>query len=187
MPSYGGTSAITSYTVTPIVGGRTSSPITVGGNGNGANIPNLPGGGSYAFQVQANNASGAGIVVVSSAVTIGSPTPAPGGFDKYLFMRGGPNDVAAWAHYGLVSRNNASALSRVFFRRKDKGSPASTANRSSPSCCFSEALIAPSTCRRTSAGNALSAHQCGVRRCFSSLTWRNRPSVASRSPSRSRR
>jgi RHS repeat-associated protein len=109
-PSYSGTSAITSYVVTPIIRGRAGTPIAVGGNGTGANIPNLPGSASVTFQVQAANASGPGVIVLSSAVTVGAPTAAPGGFHTYLYMRGGPNDVSAWAHYGLVSRNNVSAL-----------------------------------------------------------------------------
>ncbi|TMC54270.1 MAG: DNRLRE domain-containing protein [Chloroflexi bacterium] len=110
-PSYAGTSPITSYTVTPVVDGKSSTPISVNGNGTGANIPNLPGGGSYTFQVQANNASGAGVIVASSAVTIGSPATGPGGFGTYLYMRGGPGQGQAYAHYGFVSRNNVAAMS----------------------------------------------------------------------------
>jgi RHS repeat-associated protein len=111
VPSYVGTSPITSYTVTPVVDGKSTTPITVGGNGTGANIPNLPGGASYTFQVQANNASGAGVVVTSSAVTIGAPAAGPGGFGTYLYMRGGPGQGQAYAHYGFVSRNNVPAMS----------------------------------------------------------------------------
>jgi RHS repeat-associated protein len=117
-PSYGGTSSISSYTVTPVVDGKPGTPITVNGNGTGANVPNLPGGASYSFQIQANNASGAGVAVTSSAVTINSPAAGPGGFGTYLFMRGGPNDASAWAHYGFVSRNNVSALSTWTFEAR---------------------------------------------------------------------
>ena len=97
--------------MTPVVDGKSSTPITVEGNGTGANIPNLPGGASYTFQVQANNASGAGVVVTSSAVTIGAPAAGPGGFGTYLYMRGGPGQGQAYAHYGFVSRNNVAAMS----------------------------------------------------------------------------
>ncbi len=110
-PSYVGTSPISSYTVTPVVDGKSSTPIAISGNGTGANIPNLPGGASYTFQVQANNASGAGLIVTSSAVTIGSPAAGPGGFGTYLYMRGGPGQGQAYAHYGFVSRNNVAAMS----------------------------------------------------------------------------
>jgi len=109
-PSYVGTSPITSYTVTPVVDGKSSTPISISGNGTGANIPNLPAGASYTFQVQANNASGAGVIVTSSAVTINSPSAGPGGFGTYLFLRGGPSNGQAFANYGFVSRNNAPAL-----------------------------------------------------------------------------
>jgi RHS repeat-associated protein len=110
-PSYVGTSPISSYTVTPVVDGKASTPISINGNGTGANIPNLPGGASYTFQVQSNNASGAGVIVTSSAATINSPSAGPGGFGTYLLMRGGPGQGQAYAHYGFVSRNNLSAMS----------------------------------------------------------------------------
>src|SRR5260370_2552750 len=84
VPSYMGTSPISSYTVTPVVDGKSSTLITVNGNGTGANIPNLPRGASYTFQVQANNASGVGNVVTSAAVTIGSHTARPGRFGSLL-------------------------------------------------------------------------------------------------------
>src|SRR5712691_9772616 len=111
VPSYMGTSPITTYPVTPVVDGISSTPITVSGNGTGANIPNLPGGASYTFQVQANNASGVGDVVTSAAVTIGSPAAGPGSFGTYLYMRGGPGQGQAFSHYGFVSRNNVPAMS----------------------------------------------------------------------------
>jgi RHS repeat-associated protein len=110
-PSYVGTSPITSYTVTPIVDGKSSTPISIGGNGTGANIPNLPGGASYTFQVQANNANGAGAAVTSSAVTINLPSSGPGSFGTYLYLRGSPLNGEAYSHYGFASRNNAPALS----------------------------------------------------------------------------
>jgi RHS repeat-associated protein len=110
-PSYTGTSPITSYTITPIVDGKSSTAITVNGPGTGANIPNLPGGASYTFQVQANNTSGTGVGVTSSAVMINSPSAGPGNFGTYLYMRGGQGQGQAFAHYGFVSRNNVSALS----------------------------------------------------------------------------
>jgi RHS repeat-associated protein len=109
-PASSGTSAITSYTITPIVDGTASTPITVNGPNTGANIPNLQGGASYTFQVQANNASGPGISVTSNAVTINSPSAGPGGFGTYLFLRAGQGDGQAFANYGFVSRNNAPAL-----------------------------------------------------------------------------
>jgi RHS repeat-associated protein len=118
VPSYVGTSPISSYTVTPVVDGKSSTPIPISGNGSGANIPNLPGGASYTFQVQANNASGAGILVTSSAVTIGAPTAGPGGFGTYLYMRGGPGQGQAYAHYGFVSRNNVAAMSSWTFEER---------------------------------------------------------------------
>jgi len=110
-PSYGGTSPISSYTITPVVDGKSSTPVTVNGPGTGANIPNLAGGANYTFQVAPNNASGAGVVVTSAAVTIGSSAAGPGGFGTYLFLRSGPGNGQAFAHYGFVSRNNAPALS----------------------------------------------------------------------------
>jgi RHS repeat-associated protein len=110
-PAYNGTSAISSYTVTPIVDGKSSTPIVVNGRGNGANVPNLPGGASYTFQVQAANASGTGVGVTSSAITIGAPAAGPGNFGTYLFMRAGPGNGQAFAHYGFVSRNNTPAMS----------------------------------------------------------------------------
>ncbi len=109
-PASNGTSAITSYTITPIVDVTASPAITVNGPNSGANIPNLAGGASYTFQVQANNASGPGISVTSNAVTINSPGAGPGGFGTYLFLRGGPSNGQAFANYGFVSRNNAPAL-----------------------------------------------------------------------------
>jgi hypothetical protein len=109
-PSYAGTSPISFYSLTPVVDGKASTTITVSGNGTGANIANLPAGASYAFQVQASNASGTGVQVTSSAVTINSPGSGPGLFGQYLLLRGGPNDVQAWAHYGIVSRNNVPAM-----------------------------------------------------------------------------
>jgi len=110
-PSYVGVSPITSYTVTPVTDGKPSTPISIAGNGTGANIANLAGGASYTFQVEANNASGAGVIVTSSAITIGSPSAGPGGFGTYLFLRSGPGNNQAFAHYGFVSRNNSPALS----------------------------------------------------------------------------
>jgi len=110
-PSYVGTSPITSYTVTPVVDGKSSTPITVNGPGTGANIANLAGAASYTFQVAPNNGSGAGVVVTSAAATIGSSAAGPGGFGTYLFIRSGPGNGQAFAHYGFVSRNNAQALS----------------------------------------------------------------------------
>jgi RHS repeat-associated protein len=110
-PTYIGPNPIVSYTVTPVVDGKASTPITVGGNGTGANIPNLPGGASYTFQVQANSSTAAGVIVTSSAVTIGSPAAGPGGFGTYLYMRGGPGQGQAFAHYGFVSRLNVPAMS----------------------------------------------------------------------------
>ena len=110
VPSYVGTSPINSYTVTPVVDGNSSTPITISGNGTGANIPNLPGGASYTFGVQANNASGASVVVTSSAVTINSSSAGPGLFGTYLYLRGSPTTTQAFSHYGFVSRNNAPAL-----------------------------------------------------------------------------
>jgi RHS repeat-associated protein len=109
-PASGGTSPITSYTITPIVDGTASPAITVNGPNTGANIPNLAGGASYTFQVQANNASGPGISVTSNAVTINSPSAGPGGFGTYLYLRAGQSDGQAFASYGFVSRNNAPAL-----------------------------------------------------------------------------
>jgi RHS repeat-associated protein len=109
-PASGGTSPITSYTITPIVDGTASPAITVNGPNTGANIPNLAGGASYTFQVQANNASGPGISVISNAVTINSPSAGPGGFGTYLYLRAGQSDGQAFASYGFVSRNNAPAL-----------------------------------------------------------------------------
>jgi len=110
-PAYIGPNPITSYTVMPVVDGKASTPITVGGNGTGANIPNLPGGASYTFQVQANSSTAAGVIVTSSAVTIGSPAAGPGGFGTYLYMRGGPGQGQPFAHYGFVSRLNVPAMS----------------------------------------------------------------------------
>jgi len=109
-PSYIGPSPITSYTVTPVVDGKTSTPISISGNGTGANIPNLPGGASYAFQVQANSASGVGNVVTSAGVTVNSPSAGPGQFGTNLYLRGTPTTTQAFSHYGFVSRNNAPAL-----------------------------------------------------------------------------
>jgi RHS repeat-associated protein len=111
VPSYAGTTPLSSYTVTPMVDGKSSTPITISGNGTGANIPNLVGGASYTFGVQANNASGPGVTVTSSAVSIGAPAASPGGFGTYLFLRSGLGNGQAFAHYGLVSRNNAPAAS----------------------------------------------------------------------------
>jgi hypothetical protein len=110
-PTNPGISPITSYTVTPIVDGKSSTAITINGPGTGANIPNLPGGGIYTFQVRANNARGAGASATSSAVTIGLPSGGPGSFGTYLLLRGGPGNGQAFSHYGFVSRNNAPALS----------------------------------------------------------------------------
>ena len=110
-PSYVGTSPISSYTVTPVVDGKASTPITISGTGSGANIPNLPAGASYTFGVQANNASGAGVSVTSSAVTINSPAAGPGSFGTYLYTRGGAGQGQAFSHYGFVSRNNVPAMS----------------------------------------------------------------------------
>jgi RHS repeat-associated protein len=110
VPTYLGPNPISSYTVTPVVDGKASTPITVGGNGNGANIPNLPGAASYTFQVQPNNANAAGVVVTSSPITIGSPAVGPGNFGTYLFMKGGPGQGFAFSHYGFVSRNNVPAM-----------------------------------------------------------------------------
>jgi RHS repeat-associated protein len=110
-PSYTGTSPVTSYTVTPVVDGNAGTPVTVSGSGTGANIANLPGGASYTFEVQANNASGAGAIVTSSAVTIKAPAAGPGNFGTYLYMRGGPGQGQAFAHYGFVSRNNVPVMS----------------------------------------------------------------------------
>ena len=111
-------SPITSYSVTPVVDGLSSTPITISGAGSGANIPNLPGGASYTFQVQAVNARGAGAAVTSSAVTIGSPTVGPGNFGTYLLLRGGPGNSQAYSHYGFVSRNNVPALSSWTFEAR---------------------------------------------------------------------
>jgi len=110
-PAYTGTSPITSYAVTPVVDGAASTPISISGSGTGANIPNLQGGASYTFQVAANNSSGGGVIVTSAAVTIGSPAAGPGGFGTYLFLREGPGQGQAFAHYGFVSRNNVRAMS----------------------------------------------------------------------------
>jgi RHS repeat-associated protein len=107
-PTYVGTSAIKSYTVTPVVDGKASTSIIVNGAGTGANIPNLAGGASYTFQVAASNASGLGVVVTSSAVTIGSPSSSPGGFGQYLFLRDA-GVGQAFSHYGFVSRINVPA------------------------------------------------------------------------------
>ena len=111
VPSYAGTTPVSSYTVTPFVDGKASTPITISGNGTGANIPNLVGGASYTFAVQASNASGPGVAVTSSSVSVGAPAAGPGGFGTYLFLRSGPGNGQAFAHYGLVSRNNAPAAS----------------------------------------------------------------------------
>lgn len=110
VPTYAGTSPITAYSVTPIVDGKASTPITISGPGNGANIPNLAGGASYTFQVRANNASGAGVAVTSSAVTINSPAAGPGSFGTYLLLKGGQGNGQAYEHYGFVSRNNLPAM-----------------------------------------------------------------------------
>jgi RHS repeat-associated protein len=109
-PSNTGTSPISSYTITPVVDGLTGTPTTVNAPNSGINIPNLPGGSSYTFQVVANNASGAGTVATSNAVTIGSPAAAPGAFGTYLLMKGGPGQGQPYAHYGFVSRNNVAAM-----------------------------------------------------------------------------
>jgi RHS repeat-associated protein len=111
VPSYTGTSPITSYVVTPSVDGKASTPITVNGPGNGANVANLAGAGSYSFQVQANNGLGGGVAVTSSAVTINSPSPGPGSFGTYLLLKGGPGNLQAFPHYGFVSRLNVPAMS----------------------------------------------------------------------------
>src|SRR5260370_38698799 len=84
VPGYAGTSPITTYTVTPVVDGISSTPITVSGNGTGANIPNLPGGASYTSQLHANNATRLAHVVTSAAATIGSPPPGPRTFGSLL-------------------------------------------------------------------------------------------------------
>lgn len=110
-PTSPGISPITSYTITPVVDGLSSTPITVNGPGNGANIPNLPGGSSYTFQVVANNANYVGTTVTSNAVTIGSPSVGPGSFGTYLYIRSGQGNGQAFAHYGFVSRNNVGAMS----------------------------------------------------------------------------
>jgi RHS repeat-associated protein len=109
-PTYVGPSPITDYTITPIVDGKASTPIPVSGQNTGANIPNLPGGASYTFQVQANSASAAGVSVTSNAVTINSPAAGPGGFGTYLYLRSGEGQGQAFSHYGFVSRNNVPAL-----------------------------------------------------------------------------
>lgn len=118
VPAYVGTTPVSSYTVTPVVDGQPSTPITVNGNGNGANIPNLPGGASYTFQVQANNASGAGVGVTSSAVTIGAPSAGPGGFGTYLFLGDSVVLGQAFSHYGFVSRLNVPALTTWTFEAR---------------------------------------------------------------------
>jgi RHS repeat-associated protein len=112
------TTPISSYTVTPIVDGKSSTPISVSGAGTGANVPNLPGGASYAFQVAANDTRGAGPSVTSNAVTIGSPTAGPGSFGTYLYLRSGQGNGQAFAHYGFVSRNNVPALTSWTFEAR---------------------------------------------------------------------
>jgi RHS repeat-associated protein len=109
-PVYTGTSAISSYTITPVVDGTATTAITVSGPNAGANIPNLAGGASYTFGVQASNASGPGVAVTSGAATINSPSVGPGGFGTYLHLEAGPFNGQAFANYGFVSRNNAPAL-----------------------------------------------------------------------------
>ena len=117
-PAYIGTSTITSYTITPNVDGKTSTPINVNGPNTGANIPNLAGGASYSFQVQANNASGGGVGVISTAVSINSPSAGPGGFGTYLLIKGGQGNGQAYEHYGFVSRNNVPSLSAWTFEAR---------------------------------------------------------------------
>jgi RHS repeat-associated protein len=110
-PAYTGTSAISSYTITPVVDGIASTAITVSGPNTGANIPNLAGGSSFTFGVQASNASGPGVAVTSTAVTINSPSAGPGAFGTYLLMLGGKGNGQGFSHYGFVSRNNTPAMS----------------------------------------------------------------------------
>jgi RHS repeat-associated protein len=117
-PTYSGPTPIASYTITPIVDGLSSTPTTVIGQGGGANIPNLPGGASYTFQVQANNAKYTGVAVTSNAVTVGSPSAGTGSFGTYLMLRGGPGNGQAFSHYGFVSRNNVPALSNWTFEAR---------------------------------------------------------------------
>ena len=91
-PANGG-SAITSYTVTPRIGGAAQTPVTVGSTATSATVTGLTNGTSYTFTVTATNAVGTGPAsAASTAVTPVAPT-----------VPGAPTGVTATAGSGSAS------------------------------------------------------------------------------------
>jgi hypothetical protein len=71
-PANNGGSAITSYTVTPYIGGTAQTPVTVGGSATTTTVTGLANGSAFTFTVAAANALGTGAAsVASAAVTPG--------------------------------------------------------------------------------------------------------------------
>jgi RHS repeat-associated protein len=107
-PTDNGGSAVTGYTITPVLNGNAGTPISVGGTATSATITNyntttpLANGTSYVFQVYASNSAGNGAPASSLAVRVGAPT-APGS----LAPTAGANKVSlTWT----ASLPNASSI-----------------------------------------------------------------------------
>jgi RHS repeat-associated protein len=72
-PTDNGGATVTSYTITPVVGGVAGTATTVGTGLTSAVVPALTGGTTYTLTVTANNAAGAGAATSSNAITVSTP------------------------------------------------------------------------------------------------------------------
>ena len=88
-PTDNGGSAITGYTVTPVLNGTPGTPVVVGGSVFSTPVSGLTNGSSYTFQVFATNSIGNGPAGTSTPVTVGTPS-SPGN----VSATGGANQIS---------------------------------------------------------------------------------------------
>ncbi len=117
-PASNGGAPITSYTVTPYVGGTAGSPSSVGGTVFSLVVTGLTNGTNYTFQVYASNSAGAGGAGYSNALLLGSPG-APGD----LAATPGTNQLGlSW----MAASPNASPITAYQVTAYLSGVPASS-------------------------------------------------------------
>ena len=108
-PASSGSSAITSYTVTPYIGSSAQTPVTVSGSppATSTTVTGLTNGTAYTFTVSATNSVGAGPASAPSNSVTPSAPQAPGAPTGVSATAGNGSATVSWA---APSSNGGSAI-----------------------------------------------------------------------------
>jgi hypothetical protein len=135
-PSNGG-SAITSYTVTPYIGGTAQAATVVSGSAATATVTGLTNGTSYTFTVAATNAVGTGPASsASNAVTPTAQTTAPAFVQQVTAHSGGATSLSVTPSANLTTGNRLVVLAGVW----GNGGPTASSVTDSAGDTFTEVL-----------------------------------------------